>query len=116
MVRKELGSECTTTSVRFSQAGHLTHGKPTRPSTMIAPTGHGGHEEELADLKVRMEEQMHKLRDTELEIEEAPSPGVHTEPRRIQQTLRDPLALEERVPDLRASQEAQPPTRVHRQR
>ena len=43
---------------------------------MIAPTGHGGHEEELAGLKERVEEQWQKWKVTDLEIEEADAPKV----------------------------------------
>ena len=75
--KKEHRSECTTTSVRISDAGHVTNGTPDRPSTMIAPIGCGEHEEELVGLKERIEEEpRHKLRDTELEIQEADVPRV----------------------------------------
>ena len=47
----------------------MNNGKRVRPSTMIAIRD-GEREEELVGLKERIEEQ-HKLRDTELETEEA---------------------------------------------
>ena len=54
----------------------MTHGKPERLSTIIAPIGHGRHQKEQVGLKERIEEQRHKLRDTELGIEEADVPKV----------------------------------------
>ena len=42
--KKEPRSECTTTSVRISDAVHVTNGNPDRPSTMTAPIGCGEHE------------------------------------------------------------------------
>ena len=73
------------------------------------------------ELEERVEEQRRKLRDTQLEIEEAEieeadaksiGEGAHAEPRRIQQTLRDPLALQDLVPDLRACQQTKPCTQA----
>ena len=79
--KKEHRSECTTTSVRISDAEHVTNGTPDRPSTMTAPIGCGEHEEELVGLKERIEEEpRHKLRDPELEIQEADVPRVPAEP------------------------------------
>ena len=57
----------------------MTNEISVRPSATLAPIRHGErgrHEDELVGLKERAEEQVHKLRDTELETEEADVPNV----------------------------------------
>ena len=85
--------------------------KTLRPSTTLAPIGHGEHEDGLVGRKERIKEQRHKLRCAESVRE-----GVRAKHRRKQQTLRDPLALQELVPDLRASQETKRGTQALLQR
>ena len=88
----------------------MTNGKPARPSTLIAAVGHGGrHEEELAGLKERIGEERHKLRDRRGKRVESTTEGVHAESRSRQQTLRDPPALQERVPDVLQGKKQSPP-------
>ena len=75
-IRKKPGANAQQQSLGFHRAEQVASEKPVRPSTMIAPIGHGEHEEEPVGLKERIEEQRHKLRDIELEIEEADVPKV----------------------------------------
>ena len=86
----------------------MTNGKPARPSTLIAAVGHGGRHEE-AGLKERIGEERHKLRDRRGKRVESTTEGVHAESRSRQQTLRDPPAPQERVPDVLQGKEQIPP-------
>ena len=74
----------------------MTNGKPVRSLTMTAP-----HRRTVAQVE------RDRVGDRGGKCAEISSEMIHTEHRRKQQTLRDPLAPLELLPDLLAFQESQ---------